>query len=160
LTPKLSCRRATPGLNYLEALTSPKVEVVWGEIAGLTQNGVQSASGAVKEVDTVICATGFDMGFAPRFPLRGANGVDLRAQWATADPVCYLSLAAEDMPNYFVFMGPASPLGHGSIVGAIEQVTKYISKMVEKLQTENYKSVMLKPGKSIWAFAQHSLIGG
>lgn len=144
---QLSCRRATPGLNYLEALSSPKVEVVWGEIASLSPNGVQSASGVVKEVDTVICATGFDMGFAPRFPVIGAHGVDLRKQWTAADPACYLSLAAEDMPNYFVFMGPASPLGHGSIVGAIEQVTKYISRMVEKLQTENYSSVMLKPGK-------------
>ncbi|KAF5643100.1 sterigmatocystin biosynthesis monooxygenase stcW [Fusarium sp. NRRL 52700] len=50
----------------------------------------------------------------------------------------YLSVTAQDMPDYFGFLGPFSPLGHGSLVASIEMVTKYITDFVNKLQTPNY----------------------
>lgn len=84
------------------------------------------------------------MSFSPRFPIVGQNGVDLQKQWDIA-PECYLSLAAAHMPNYFTYLGPGSPLGHGSVVTSLERVTEYISKFVTKLQTENYISVVIKP---------------
>lgn len=41
-------------------------------------------------------------------------------------------------------LGPGSPLGHGSIVSSIERVTEYFTKMITKLQTENYGSLVPK----------------
>ncbi|KAH8819264.1 cyclohexanone monooxygenase [Xylogone sp. PMI_703] len=140
----VGCRRPTPGNGYLEALCSPKVEIVWGEIETFTEKGLKPVNGELREVDTIICATGFNMGFVPRFPIVGTNGADLREEWTRRPPACYLSLAAENMPNYFVYMGPTSPLGHGSIVGSIESVTDYIRKFIYKLQTENYAKFTLK----------------
>lgn len=96
-------------------------------------------------MDTIVCATGFDFSFAPRFPIIGGNGVNLQEKWKQEPAASYLSVTAESMPNYFIYMGPASPLGHGSIVGSIEQVTQYIRKLLFKLQTENYSSVVPKP---------------
>jgi hypothetical protein len=84
------------------------------------------------------------MSFSPRFPIVGLNGVDLQKKW-DINPECYLSVTAADMPNYFVYLGPASPLGHGSVVSSLERVTVYISKLITKLQTENYSSVVPKP---------------
>lgn len=48
------------------------------------------------------------------------------------------------MPNYFTVMGPASPLGHGSLVTSIEFVITYISDLIRKLQTQNYSSLVPK----------------
>ncbi|GAB7353336.1 hypothetical protein MBLNU459_g3826t2 [Dothideomycetes sp. NU459] len=152
----VGCRRPTPGNGYLEALCSRKVEIVWGELDTFTETGLTSASGVEAKVDTIICATGFNMGFAPRFPVVGRDGTDLRQKWKAETPACYLSVTAEDMPNYFIYMGPASPLGHGSIVGSIERVTEYIQKLIFKLQTENYGSVMPRT-KVVQAYRAHTL---
>ncbi|KAL2009965.1 hypothetical protein VTN00DRAFT_5772 [Thermoascus crustaceus] len=146
LTPDFAvgCRRPTPGTGYLEALMSPKCELVWGDVTAFTENGLRSINGVESHVDTVICATGFELSCAPRFPIIGRNNMDLQQCWHKA-PESYLSVAAADMPNYFTILGPASPLGHGSLTTSIEFVAHYIAKMCRKLATENYASFCPKP---------------
>jgi hypothetical protein len=125
-------------------LCSDKVEIVWGEIDRFTARGLVSAARNEYVVESIICATGFNMAFSPRFPILGQNGTNLQKKW-DENPECYLSVTAADMPNYFMYLGPGSPLGHGSVVTSLERVTKYISKFITKLQTENYSSVVPKP---------------
>ena len=139
------CRRATPGTGYLEALCADNCELVWGELDHFTETGIKSRDGREREFDIVICATGFDVSFVPRWPIVGSKGVDLRSSWGE-DPACYMSCVAADMPNYFVYLGPGSPVGAGSLITAIERVTLYICDILRKLQTENYSSFQLKPG--------------
>ncbi len=86
------------------------------------------------------------MSFTPRWPIIGRNGVDLQQEWAK-DPKCYMSADADDMPNYFVYMGPGSPVGHGSMITSIERITLYMVDIINKMQTENYVSFVLKPSK-------------
>ncbi|KIW63283.1 hypothetical protein PV04_10142 [Phialophora macrospora] len=142
IIPKFSvgCRRPTPGHGYLEALTQPNVRVVTGtEIARIDETGLVLATGEHIAVDVFICATGFDLSFRPRFPIIGQHGHDLRDLWADR-PTAYLSLAPAHMPNYFMFLGPNSPVGHGSAIPIIEHFTKYMLRMVHKCQVEGYKS--------------------
>lgn len=74
------CRRLTPGTNYLESLTDDNVSVVFGEITQVTENGC-IVDGDEHPVDVLICATGFDTTFKPRFPLVGSNGEELSEVW-------------------------------------------------------------------------------
>ncbi|KAH8804872.1 cyclohexanone monooxygenase [Xylogone sp. PMI_703] len=152
----VGCRRPTPGHGYLEALCSDKVDVIWGEIDSFTSTGLQSSSGREVEVDSIICATGFNVAFTPRFDVVGRNNTNLRTKW-TKNPQAYLSVTATDMPNYFVYLGPASAVGHGSIVPSIEMVTGYISNMLYKLQTQNYGSLCPK-ADVVEAWQQHALL--
>ena len=87
------------------------------------------------------------MSFTPRWPILGRNGIDLQKTWAV-NPEAYMSTIAKDMPNYFVYMGPGSPVGHGSMITSIERITLYICDIISKLQRENYTSFTLKPGKA------------
>lgn len=96
----VGCRRPTPGNGYLEALTDPKVRVVTEGISEIVPEGIKLTTGEIIKVDTFICATGFNISFAPRFPLIGRNGVSLSEQWKTR-PEAYLSLAAANIPNHF-----------------------------------------------------------
>ncbi|KAF6517096.1 hypothetical protein HZS61_002657 [Fusarium oxysporum f. sp. conglutinans] len=151
----VGCRRPTPGLGYLEALVSPKCEVVWGDIAEFTPNGILTKDGRESKVDSIICATGFELSYAPRFPILGKDGLNLQEVWLKA-PESYLSVCAADMPNYFTILGPASPLGHGSLVTSIEMCNRFIVRMIRKLQTQNYSSFSLRPGVSR-AYQNHAL---
>lgn len=143
----VGCRRPTPGPGYLNSLCADNCEVVWGEIESFTKTGLKSKDGTERDFDVIIAATGFDLSFTPRWPIIGANGVNLQEVWSK-DPACYLSVLAQDMPNYFVYMGPGSPVGHGSMITSIERITLYVVDMIRKLQRENYSSFRLRDGKA------------
>ncbi|PVH75074.1 FAD/NAD(P)-binding domain-containing protein [Cadophora sp. DSE1049] len=149
----VGCRRPTPGNGYLEALVKPNVTVITEEISEIVPKGIKLKSGKVIEVDVFICATGFDISFAPRFPLVGRNGINLAKQWKTR-PEAYLSMAAANMPNHFMFLGPNSPVGHGSLLPCIEHATKYIIRMLHKCQTQRIKAVAPDP-QAISDFTEH-----
>lgn len=97
----VGCRRPTPGNGYLEALTQGNVRVVTEGIDKIVPNGLKlGGSGTTVEVDTIICATGFDLSFCPRFELVGRKGESIHETWKDI-PEAYLSTAVAGFPNYF-----------------------------------------------------------
>ena len=77
----VGCRRITPGPNYLESLKRDNVEVVYGEISRISEKGPIMEDGSEHPVDILVCATGFDTTFKPRFPLIGNTGKKLSDVW-------------------------------------------------------------------------------
>jgi cation diffusion facilitator CzcD-associated flavoprotein CzcO len=96
----VGCRRQTPGPNFLETLIQPNVETRWDDIAKITEKGILTRSGEELEFDAIVCATGFDTSFQPRFPIIGRGGASLGAQWEET-PEAYFGLAVPNFPNYF-----------------------------------------------------------
>ena len=96
----VACRRPTPGNGYLEALSAANVRVVTDNIASIVPEGIRLTTDEIVKVDAFICATGFDISFFPRFTVTGRGGKVLSEQWAQK-PEAYLSVAAENFPNYF-----------------------------------------------------------
>ncbi|EJD55211.1 FAD/NAD(P)-binding domain-containing protein [Auricularia subglabra TFB-10046 SS5] len=142
LVPKWSigCRRFTPGPGYLEAIQAPNVKVVSAGVVELTEDGCIAADGSRHTLDTIICATGFNTGYRPRFPIIGLNGRNLRDEWEH-DARGYLSLAAAGMPNYFVLFGPAAAVGNGPVIAGLEAAVDYVMLCIDRLQTENIHSL-------------------
>ncbi|KAK0618273.1 hypothetical protein B0T17DRAFT_331851 [Bombardia bombarda] len=136
----LGCRRMTPGHTYLQALTKPNVEVKRGGVSRLVPEGLELESGEVIKVDAIICATGFETSFCPRFPIVGRNG-NLQDSWKKEVPKAYMSCAVAGLPNYFTFLGPNAPIGHGSVFTLSEHIAKYITAAIHKCQTEGIKSM-------------------
>ncbi|KAJ2893748.1 hypothetical protein MKZ38_008285 [Zalerion maritima] len=90
----VGCRRLTPGTSYLESLNDENVSVVFGEITHITQTGVICGNGKGEHhVDVLICATGFDTTFKPRFPLVGSSGDALATVWKGTSTLYLLPLA-------------------------------------------------------------------
>ncbi|KAH7032597.1 uncharacterized protein B0I36DRAFT_240445 [Microdochium trichocladiopsis] len=141
----LGCRRLTPGVNYLESLTKDNVQVVYGEINSITERGPPCDDGNEYPVDILICATGFDTTFKPRFPVISDKGENLQDVWSQADPTSYFGLAAADFPNYLIFLGPNCPIGNGPVLCAIEAQADWMCKWIDKYQTTNIKTFAAKP---------------
>lgn len=110
----VGCRRLTPGVGYLESLTKPNVTTIYGEIERITERGCVCDDGNEYPIDVLICATGFDTTFKPRFPLIAPNGKNLQEEWAK-EPASYLGIAAAEFPNYLIFLGPNCPIGNGPV---------------------------------------------
>ncbi|KAK7894332.1 hypothetical protein LTR67_006093 [Exophiala xenobiotica] len=137
----VGCRRPTPGNGYLEALVQDNVTAYTEEIREITPNGFIDDKGEEQVVDIIICATGFDVSFIPRFPVT-ANGKDLRQVWEK-DPVAYFSIMIPDFPNYFTSLGPYGA-SNGSLLPPIEHGCRYLLKIIEKCQVERIKTVAPK----------------
>ncbi|KAF5316160.1 hypothetical protein D9619_006293 [Psilocybe cf. subviscida] len=135
----VGCRRLTPGVGYLEALRAEKTEVVYGPIEAITETGVKVKDHGEQAVDVLICATGFDTSYKPRFPIIGSSGESLSDAWAQ-ECRSYFGFAAPGFPNYFMFIGPNSPIGNGPVLVGVEAQADYILKMMNRWQTENIKS--------------------
>lgn len=135
----LGCRRLTPGVNYLETLTKPNVSVVYGEIQAVTEQGCLCDDGNEYPVDVLICATGFDTTFKPRFPLIGPSGENLQDLWSK-EPKSYLGVAAPNTPNYLIFLGPNCPIGNGPVLSAIEYQADWMMRVIDRYQTHNIQS--------------------
>ncbi|KAI3572435.1 hypothetical protein IWW34DRAFT_637488 [Fusarium oxysporum f. sp. albedinis] len=145
------CRRASPGIGYLEAMNETNVHVVLDPIDAVVEEEIRLKSGETISIDVLICATGFDLSWKPRFPILGRNGTNLQDQFKVR-PVGYLGISAPNMPNYFVYFGPNSPLAHGS---AFEHITTYMFRMIHKAQTQGYHS--FEPSKqAISHFVKHA----
>lgn len=134
----VGCRRLTPGVGYLDALSHEKSSVVYGEIASISEKGPITADGKEHPVEVLICATGFDTTFKPRFPLVGPDGSTLADKWEV-EPSSYLGLAAAGFPNYFMFLGPNCPVGNGPVLIGIESQADYFMKFIKKFREENIK---------------------
>ncbi|KAI4627901.1 hypothetical protein J4E80_002036 [Alternaria sp. BMP 0032] len=149
------CRRPTPAPGYLEALVAPNATVFTDPIGSITTTGFTDKEGNHHEVDVIICATGFDTSWLPRFPFK-AHGHDLRDLWGSEDGVTsYLSVGIPNFPNTFSFCGPYGPLGHGSFMPLIEVWTRYIFSVITKCQVENIKSLAPKLAPCV-QFRQHA----
>lgn len=153
----VGCRRITPGVGYLEALGAHNVEVVYGEIKEISGTGCVCDDGTEYPVDILICATGFDTSFRPRFPIIGPSGNNLQDDWKD-EPRSYLGVAAAGIPNYLTFLGPNSPIGNGPVLSAVgrpanspacrrkrltcvaEAQADYMMKLIDRYQTTNVRS--------------------
>ena len=101
----VGCRRVTPGDPYMVAIQKENIDVHFTPVVKCTEDGVVGEDGVERKVDTVVCATGFDVSYKPRFPIVGLGGVDLKEKWGTC-PEGYLGLMVPDMPNFITFIGP------------------------------------------------------
>ena len=97
----VGCRRLTPAPGYLESLTAPNVRVVTDRMTKIVADGIQINTGEVIKVDALICATGFDVSFCPRFPIVGKNNQNLQDLWSKDLPQGYMSCAVPGFPNFF-----------------------------------------------------------
>lgn len=139
----VGCRRPTPGNGYLEALVGEKTTCFTETIASITPRGFTDQQGQEYEVDVIICATGFDTSYKPRFPVIGRHGTTLQDRWASC-PESYLGLAAPQMPNYFMFTGPFTPVAQGAILPIISHMSSYFCQLIEHMTAQHIRSVTPK----------------
>ena len=123
----------------MKAVQQPNVQLHKAAVTRVSGNKVIASNGTEIEVDTIICATGFNVSYVPRYEMRGRNGIRLQDKWSKV-PEGYMGLAVPDMPNYFVFQGPTFPVSNGSVMGPLQAVGAYVVQAIQKMQREHMVS--------------------
>ncbi|MEU1123384.1 NAD(P)/FAD-dependent oxidoreductase [Streptomyces sp. NPDC005899] len=143
LTPDftLGCKRVVPSNAWYPALQQPNVELVPQALREIREHSVIDADGVEREIDTIIFGTGFhvtDIPFAGR--VRGRDGELMNVAWA-GSPRAYLGVSVPGFPNFFMFLGPNSGLGHSSMVYMIEAQAEHVKNAIRALDVSGSTSI-------------------
>lgn len=76
-------------------------------------------------------------------PFVGRDGIKLSDVW-DPEPMAYMGINPEQMPNMFLMFGPNTAPFAGSIVHTFEACAHYIIKCIQKIQNEYLKSMVCK----------------
>jgi cation diffusion facilitator CzcD-associated flavoprotein CzcO len=134
LTPSYSfgCKRPSFSNRYLSAFNRPNVSLVTEAITKITPTGIATADGTVREIDTLVLATGFkilELGAMPAFPVVGLNGVELGKYWDDNRYQNYEGVSMPQTPNFWLMNGPYSVTG-ASWFTMIEANVRHIVRCV------------------------------
>ncbi|KAE8378667.1 hypothetical protein BDV26DRAFT_187012 [Aspergillus bertholletiae] len=153
LTPNYSpgCKRVIISDDYYPTLGRENVELETRRISHITETGIETEGGDVNEFDMIVLATGFNtVEFMHPIDVRGLKGRPLSDIWK-GGANAYYGMTVEDLPNFAMFYGPNTNLGHNSIILMIEAQSRYINTLVQEvLQARQAgKSLALKPKLSV-----------
>jgi cation diffusion facilitator CzcD-associated flavoprotein CzcO len=147
LTPdfRLGCKRIMPSNEWYPTLTQPNVELVTETIEEIRPRSIVTADGVEREVDTIVCGTGFhvaDTPYARR--LRGKDGRLLSEVWQ-GGAEAYLGTTVAGFPNLFLLSGPNSNQGHTSMVYMIESQVHYVLDCLRQMEEGALGTVEIRP---------------
>ena len=116
LIPRYSffCKRPSFSNAYFACFNRPNVELVTEPIARVTPHGIATADGREREVDALVCATGYEVfnrRSSPGWEIVGREGRELGELWETERFQAYEGVTVAGFPNLFLFMGPYSTAG-------------------------------------------------
>lgn len=141
LTPnyRIGCKRVLLSNNYYEALQRPNVELITDSIKYVTEEGIASADGCERKLDTIILGTGFQVAdYLAPFHIRGKRGQDLN-ETLQSKRESYYGITINGFPNLFLLMGPNTGLGHNSIIFMIEAQVRYAMQALGALDEKRLR---------------------
>lgn len=147
LTPDhpMGCKRLVFSSDYLPALTRPNVEVVSSPARYLRARSLVTEDGTEREVDVVVCATGYAAAdYLGQLDVTGEGGTTLRAVWLQGAHA-YLGMAVPEFPNFFMLYGPNTNVGSNSVIFMLEAQARYIVRVLKYLRRKGQTYVAVRP---------------
>jgi cation diffusion facilitator CzcD-associated flavoprotein CzcO len=133
LTPnyRAACKRLIMSDEFYPAMQKPNAHLVTEGIERVEAKGVRTKDGRLHELDVLVIATGFN-GHAFLRPMQviGPAGNRLDDYWAQSNRA-YRSVAVPGMPNFFMLVGPNSPIGNFSVIMISEMQVEYMLQLIE-----------------------------
>jgi len=143
LTPdyKVGCKRLVMSSTFFDAIQRDNVSLETTGIERISEQGVVTSDGTEHELDVLILATGFHpFNFMRPMNLTGRGGVSIDETWSRKVQA-YRSLCLPGYPNFFLMLGPNSPIGNYSVISMSEVQTQYVLKLIDQWRQGNLETV-------------------
>ena len=147
LTPdyQAACKRLIMSDEFYPAIQRPEAELVTEGIERIEAGGVRTGDGRLHELDVLVLATGFDgHRFMRPMHLVGQDGLTLDRAWQDATQA-YRSVALPGFPNFFMLVGPNSPIGNFSLIEISEIQLAYIMQLIELYRDGGFRAIAPRP---------------
>lgn len=147
LTPThpMGCKRLVFSSDYLPTLTQPHVEVLTSPARCLRAHSVVTEDGTEREVDVVVCATGYAAAdYLGELDVSGERGITLHEAWREG-PHAYLGMAVPGFPNFFMLYGPNTNVGSNSVIFMLEAQARYIVRALAHMRRNGKTYIAVRP---------------
>lgn len=139
---EIGCKRILLSNTWYPTLSRDNVDLVTSPIERVTADGIVTADGVDHPADVLVVATGFHVTDSPFFErVRDAAGRTLADKWATDGMEAYKGTTVSGYPNLFVLVGPATGLGHSSMIYMIESQLNYLASAMETMRERGLQTV-------------------
>ena len=141
LTPtfQFGCKRILISDDYWASFELDHVSLVDQPVEEVTTTGVRTRDGAEHDLDVLVFATGFDLGFVTSpFPIHGRGGQRLDEAWERG-ATAYKGMAVSGFPNWFILMGPNTGPGHTSVLIYTEAQIEHVLGAIRALREEGLR---------------------
>jgi cation diffusion facilitator CzcD-associated flavoprotein CzcO len=138
------CKRILLSNEFFPAMARANVELVTHGIGEIRPRSIVDLTGAERDVDCIIFATGFSAtDFLVPMKITGIGGQDLHQSWTTGAEA-YLGMSVSGFPNLFMLYGPNTNLAHNSIVYMLESQISYVMACLERLRRGDIRALDVK----------------
>ncbi|MBC7446348.1 MAG: NAD(P)/FAD-dependent oxidoreductase [Polaromonas sp.] len=147
LTPTypLGCKRIIYSNDFYPALSQPNVELVTDAIDRITPTGIVTADGQHRDIDLLVCATGFDtVHLLASLTITGPGGQTLADAWVDG-PQAFHGTTVAGFPNMFLMLGPNTATGHTSTLLYIEPAADHAIACMQAVRAGGHRFIAVKP---------------
>jgi len=131
------CKRPSMSNTFYPMFNRENVELITDPIDRVTESGITTQDGVHREVDALICATGFkifDRESTPSFEVLGRGGKNLGDWWAESRYQAFHGTTMPDFPNFFMLVGPYAASG-ASYFDTLSSQVAHISRCLRAART-------------------------
>lgn len=145
LTPDftIGCKRIILSNTLYPALASHNVTLhdQHDGVTGFYEQGIETSQGKRIECDVVVFATGFNaVDGLVSYSVTGRNGIELNEAWRDYAHA-YLGTSVPQFPNFFLFNGPNTGIGHTSALFILESQIQYVSKAIDSVLAQGKRAI-------------------
>lgn len=143
LTPNytVACKRLIMSETFYAAIQRSHAHVEVTSIKHMEPRGVRLSDGRLQELDVLIFATGFDAHrFVRPIDVIGTAGMRLDDAWRNGTKT-HRSLALPGFPNFFMLIGPNSPIGNFSLIMVAELQVNYVLQLLAPLRAGSSRTI-------------------
>lgn len=143
LTPDYTpmCKRLVMSNGFYRAIQRDDVDLVTAGIDHVEPRGIVTDDGVLHEADVIVLATGFDThAFFRPMRLVGRDGIAADDVWRDG-PRAYQTVALPGFPNFFMMLGPHSPVGNLALTTVAESQADHILGWIQRWRKGEFDTV-------------------
>jgi cation diffusion facilitator CzcD-associated flavoprotein CzcO len=141
----LGCKRIIYSNDFYPVFAQPHIELVTEPIERITAHGVITGDGHEREIDVLVCATGFEtVHLLSSIKVAGVNGRLLHDVWSDG-PEAYRGITVAGFPNMFLMLGPNTATGHTSTLLYIEPEVRHSIACMQAVRAGGHQWIDVHP---------------
>lgn len=151
---QVGCKRVIVNTTFYKGIQKDNAHLITEGIEKITEHGVMTKDGVHHELDVLVLSTGFNpFNFMRPMNLIGRESLHIEDAWQDRIKA-YRSMMLPNYPNFFLMLGPNTPIGNFSVIAMSEVQGDYVIKMIKKWQAEQFDEVEAKP-EAVKAFNEY-----
>lgn len=135
------CKRLVVSGGFYRAIQRDDVELVTAGIDHVERRGIVTDDGILHEANVIVTATGFDThAFFRPMQLTGREGIAADDVWRDG-PRAHQTVAMPGFPNFFMMLGPHSPVGNLALTSVAESQADHILRWIQRWRRGEFDTV-------------------